>query len=394
MEDHGALTQLALLFAAAFVGGAFLQRLKQPVLVGYILVGFILGPAVLGFVSDEGQIKSIAELGIIMLLFLVGLELDLKKISKVYRAAIIVTVSQVAIGVGAMFILGAIFDWTLVRILLLGFAVSLSSTAVAIKILQDMGELNTVLGRASVGILIAQDIAVIPMLLVIGAMGGGGFDLMELPKIVLAIGFMAALIMVLSRKPKWFLKLTDMILMESQTAVTALALCFSAAAFAGYLGLSAAYGAFLAGLIIGNTAKRSTYEENITPIFEVLMMVFFLSIGLLIDLDFLIEKFWRVLALLAIAMGLKTIVNILVLKWLGFSRRNSFVIGAVLGQIGEFSFVLAALGLATGAILPEGYKYVVSIIALSLIITPVWLYGVRRLNLMGRRGHRPIRKKR
>ncbi len=394
MEDHSTLTQLALLLASAFAGGALLQRLHQPVLVGYILVGFVLGPSVLGVVHDEEQIKTLAGLGILLLLFVVGLELDLKKFAPVYRAAIILTLSQIIIGVGAMFALGSLFDWPLARILLLGFSVSLSSTAVAIKLLQDIGELNTTLGRAAVGILIAQDIAVIPMLLIVGAMGGHGFDVMEIPRIVLAIGFMSGLIIILNRKPHWFARMVGMIPLESQTAVTALAMCFSAAALAGFFGLSAAYGAFLAGLVIGNTAKRSAYEDNIKPIFEVLMMVFFLSIGLLIDLDFLVEKLWRVLALLGIAMTLKTVVNITILKWLGLSRRNSIVIGAALGQIGEFSFVLAALGLTTGAIMPDGYKYVVSIIALSLVITPLWLYGIRRMNLLRRRRTRRTGKRR
>jgi len=385
MEDHSALTQLALLLAAAFLGGALLQRLRQPVLVGYILVGFVLGPSVLGVVHDQEQIKTLAGLGILILLFIVGMELDLKKFAPVYKAAIIVTLSQIVIGVGAMFALGLLFDWSLARILLLGFAVSLSSTAVAIKLLQDMRELNTTLGRAAIGILIAQDIAVIPMLLIIGAMSGDSFNILQIPKIILALGFMAGLIVILNRKPEWFSKLVDFVPQENQTAVTAMAICFSAAALAGLAGLSAAYGAFLAGLVIGNTTKRSTYEENILPIFEVLMMVFFLSIGLLIDLDFLIEKFTQVFSLLIIAMTLKTIINITILKWLGFSRRNSFVIGAALGQVGEFSFILAALGLASGAIMPDGYKYVVSIIALSLVITPVWLYAVRRMNLLRRR---------
>ncbi|MCB1530561.1 MAG: cation:proton antiporter [Rhodospirillales bacterium] len=388
MEDHGTLTQLALLLAAAFAGGALLQRLNQPVLVGYILVGFILGPSALGIVHDEEQIKTLAELGILLLLFIVGLELDLKKFAPVYRAAIIVTLSQIVIALAAMFALGSFLEWPLARILLLGFALSLSSTAVAIKLLQDMGELNTTLGRAAIGILIAQDIAVIPMLLIMGGMSGNGFNLLEIPKILLAIGFMASLIVTLNRKPHWFARLMDMVPQESQTAVTALAICFSAAALSGLVGLSAAYGAFLAGLVIGNTAKRSAYEEHIKPIFEVLMMMFFLSIGLLIDLDFLSEKFWRVMALLGIAMMLKTIVNITILRGLGFSRRNSLVMGATLGQIGEFSFVLAALGLSTGAIMPEGHKYVVSIIALSLVITPLWLYGIRRMNLLSRHNKR------
>ncbi|MCB9987831.1 MAG: cation:proton antiporter [Rhodospirillales bacterium] len=380
MEAHASnLTELALILATAFAGGAILQRLHQPVLVGYILVGFLLGPSVLGLVHDKHQIETLAELGILLLLFVVGMELDLKKFAPVYKAAIITTLAQIVFALGSAFALGSLFDWPLARVLLLGFAVSLSSTAVAIKLLQESGKLNTDLGRSAIGILIAQDIAVIPMLLIIGAMSGGTIHPLEFLKIVLAITFLVTVVLILNKKPERLSYLISCIPASSQTAVTALALCFSAAALAGLLGLSAAYGAFLAGLIIGNTAERHMYEEHIAPIFDVLMMVFFLSVGLLIDLDFLIEKIWRVLALLGVIMVLKTVINVFILRALGYSKRSAFVMGAILGQIGEFSFVLAALGLSTASILPEAYNYVISVIALSLIITPLWLYLIRRL---------------
>ena len=383
MQDHvGTLTQLALVLAAAFAGGALLQRLRQPVLVGYILVGILLGPSVLGVISDEHQIKTLAEMGILLLLFVIGMELDLKKFAPVYRLALITTAAQIGAGLTAALILGNIFGWPLPRILLLGFAVSLSSTAVAIKLLQDMKETNTTLGRGAIGILIAQDIAVIPMLLVMSALDGGSVNLLDLLKIALAIGLMVALIYTLKTKPHWFSRLMKLIPARDQTAVVALALCFSAAALADLLGLSAGYGAFLAGLVIGNTTERHAYEINITPIFDVLMMVFFLSIGLLIDLPFIQEKFARIAALLGVVMLMKTILNIGILRTLGLSRRNAIVMGATLAQIGEFSFILAALGLESGAIQDTGYKYVISIIALSLVITPIWLYAVRQMNLI------------
>lgn len=383
MQDHvGTLTQLALILAAAFAGGALLQRLRQPVLVGYILVGVILGPSVLGLINDEHQIKILAEMGILLLLFVVGMELDLKKFAPVYRLAMITTAAQIGAGLLIALILGNIFDWPLTRVLLLGFAVSLSSTAVAIKMLQDMGETNTTLGRGAIGILIAQDIAVIPMLLIMSALDGGSVNLLDIFKIFLAIGFMAALIFTLNKKPHWFSNIAALLPAQNQTALVALALCFSAAALADLLGLSGGYGAFLAGLIIGNTTERHAYEINITPIFDVLMMVFFLSIGLLIDLPFIEEKFLRIAALLGAVMFMKTVLNIGILRSLGLSQRNSIVMGATLAQIGEFSFILAALGLASGAIQDTGYKYVISIIALSLVITPIWLYAVRRMNLI------------
>lgn len=386
MEDHASsLTQLAVVLAGAFIGGTVLQTLRQPVLVGYILVGLILGPSMLGLIHDREQIGLLAELGILLLLFVVGMELDLKRFAPVYRVAIITTVAQIMIGVGTMALIGAIFDWPLGRILLLGFAMSLSSTAVAIKLLQDMGETNTPLGRASIGILIAQDIAVIPMLLIIGGLGGEGFHPIELFKIILAVGFMGVLIMALNSRPEFFTRLAGRIPTHSQRTIVALAFCFSAAALAGTFGISAGYGAFLAGLVIGNTTDHDLFEKQIQPIFDVLMMVFFLSIGLLIDLGFIADKFWSILFLLALTMVMKTVVNIKILRFLGLSRRNAIVMGATLGQIGEFSFILAGLGLASSTIADSGYNYVISIIALSLILTPVWLYAVRRMNLIRHR---------
>jgi CPA2 family monovalent cation:H+ antiporter-2 len=281
-------------------------------------------------------------------------------------------------------IVGWLIDWPASRIVLLGFAVSLSSTAVAIKMLQDANELHTKLGRTTVGILIAQDIAVVPMMLIVGLMNGDAFRFTDVLKIVLAIGFMAGVIYFMSRKPKWFSQWVEAIPFGSETAVIGLTICFSASALSGMLGLSPGYGAFLAGLIIGNTSGSEKYEESVKPIFDVLIMVFFLSIGLLIDLAYVWENIWAILLVLVATMVLKTTANIAILRWQGVSTHQSFTMGASLGQIGEFSFILAALGLASGAIFADGYKFVVAIIALSLVMTPGWIFAMRRVPLLTR----------
>lgn len=383
MEDHAAtLTELAVVLAAAFAGGALIQRLRQPVLVGYILTGIVLGPSVLGLLEDREQIGLLAELGILLLLFVVGMELDLKRFAPVYRVAVITTLAQIAAGVGAMALLGSFYGWGAGRIVLIGFAVSLSSTAVAIKLLQDMNEADTPLGRAAVGVLVAQDIAAIPMLLIIGAMGGGGIGLSDIVRIVLAIAFMGGLIAALNLYPGFFIRVARRVPTQSQRTIVALAFCFSAAALAGAAGLSAGYGAFLAGLVVGNTTDHDHFVKRIEPIFDLLIMVFFLSIGLLIDLNFIVENFAIILFLLGIVMAMKTVLNIGILRLLGLSGRHAVIMGAALGQMGEFSFILAALGLAVGTIQPAGYEMVISVIALSLVFTPVWLYAVRRMNLI------------
>lgn len=387
MEHGGFLSQLAIVLAAAFVGGAVLQKLRQPVLVGYILVGILLGPSMLGVVHSYEEVALFAELGILLLLFIVGIELNISKFAPVYKIAISLTAIQIGLGLLTMEALAWFFDWPWQRGVMLGFALALSSTAVAIKMLQDMGEMDTHLGRVTLGVLIAQDLAVIPMFLIMGAISDGkelgGADY---ARIIGAMIFMIGFIYTISRHPEWLAKLRNnvrrLLPPQDQHAVVALGLCFAAAALSGAMGLSASYGAFLAGILIGHLGNRERYEKEITPIFNVLIMVFFLSVGLLIDFKFLIENIGPVLALLAVAMTLKTVVNIGSLHMLGLSWRHAVVCGATLGQIGEFSFVLAALGLAAGAIEPEAHKMVVLVIALSLIATPLWMMAVRRLGAL------------
>ncbi len=389
MDHHHALTHLAIVLAAAFIGGALFQRLKQPALVGYIIVGIILGPSVLGVVEDEDNIAFMAELGILLLLFIAAMELDLHNFKKVARVSVITCAVQIFFGLATMFALSFFLEWPVNRAILLGFAVSLSSTAVALKILDDTGLTKTRIGEKSIGILVSQDIAVIPMILIIGALStSSGFNYGGLVKLALAILFMVAVIILLTKRPKLFDKIWEKFetikatAMKGQTAVTGLAFCFVAAALAGLYGLSAAYGAFVAGLIIGNTVNHKKLEAQVKPIFDVMIMVFFLSIGLLIDLQFLKDHFLIVILLLFATMLIKTIVNITTLQILGMERKEAYVTGAVLGQVGEFSFILAAMGLASGTIQEEGYKYVVAIISLSLLVTPFWLYGVKKFKVL------------
>ncbi len=389
MDHHHALTQLAIILAAAFIGGAIFKKLKQPALVGYIIVGIILGSSVLGVVENQENISFMAELGILLLLFLAAMELDLHNFKAVAKISIITCAVQIGLGLAAMFAFGFLLDWPVNRCILLGFAVSLSSTAVALKILDDSGLRKTRIGEKSIGILISQDIAVIPMILIIGALStSDGFNYMGIVKLGLALLAMIGIILLFTKKPKifssvWkkFEKVHDFT-MEGQTAVTGLALCFTAAALAGLLGLSAAYGAFLAGLIIGNTFSHKKLEAHTKPIFEVMIMIFFLSIGLLIDLNFLKENFITIISLLFVTMLIKTIVNVATLRLLGVEKNEAYVTGAVLGQVGEFGFILAAMGLAANTIEDDSYKYVIAIISLSLLATPLWLYMVKHYRIL------------
>lgn len=389
MDSHiSDLTAIALVATAAVLCGLILTRLRQPAIVGYILAGMVLGPTGLGLVENSEDITLLAELGVLMLLFLIGMELSLRAFTAVLRIAISCALLQIALALAVTFGFAALLDWTAQQALLFGFLVALSSTAVAIKMLDDIGELRTETGRITVGVLIAQDLAVVPMLVLVRAMGDSetlGFGVVV--KMVVAVGLLTVLISYLSRRNKivlpthrWMKGKTDLI------PLAAIAFCFLAATLTGLFGLSAAYGAFLAGLVISASTDRKAVMRATHPIQSVLVVVFFLSIGLLIDLRYLVDNLGTVLGFLAAAILIKTVINVGVLRLLGAKWEHAFPAGVVMGQLGEFSFVLAAAGVSAGAIDQEGYRLAISVIALSLLISPLWLLTARRFDAIASDG--------
>ena len=388
MDVHHEITFIALVVGIALMCGLALARLKQPAIVGYILAGVVLGPSGLGLVEDRAQISLLAELGVLMLLFLIGMELSLRAFKTVWRIALLGTGLQIGGALAAMLLFSLVLEWPLELAMLLGFVVALSSTAVAIKMLDDIDELRSEVGRRAVAILIAQDLAVVPMILVLNAMASeGGFGVIDLLPMAVAVGFLVIFVRYLSRRERIHLPFSQWIVHDHDlTPLAVLAWCFAAAAISGLLGLSAAYGAFLAGLLIGSSTERQTIIAATRPIQSVLLMVFFLSIGLLLDLAYIWDNLTSVLVLLLIVTLGKTAMNVGALRLLGEPWPRAFLTGVVLGQVGEFSFILAALGLGNGLIDPDGHRLVVTVIALSLVISPLWLDVARRLHDMAAGG--------
>ncbi len=381
MEHSHQLTDLTVVVTAALACGLLLGRFRQPAIVGYILAGAVLGPSVLAIVGNQEQIRFLAELGVLLLLFSIGMELDASNFRAVIRFAFLATGLQILIAVAVILVVTWPLGWPWASSVLVGFGVALSSTAVTIKLLEDVGEIGSDVGRRAIGILIAQDLAVVPMMLFVSATGTE--EALTLNSFMPAIGAVLILVILL-----WFLGRRGEIgfpvavLARGQAdliAVGVMALCFGAAALSGLFGMSTAYGAFLAGLVLGNSTDRATLLRVTLPIQGVLVMVFFLSIGLLIDVAFIWRNIGEILLLLVLVTLGKTAMNVAILRFLKEPWPRAWLGGVALGQVGEFSFVLVALGLATGAIDQEGYRLFVAIIALSLIISPVWLDSARRI---------------
>jgi len=380
-HDGQALVAIAIVIAVAAILGLGFLRLRQPPLVGFILAGVALGPTGFGLISSSGNVTLLAEMGVVVLLFFIGMELSIKAFVLSLRQSLIVAGGQVVAALAAAALIALITGASIAEGLILGFVIAMSSTVVAMKMLDDMGELRSETGRIAVGVLIAQDIAVVPMLILVSSLGGEELQIgTMLVKMIVAIALLAGLLWWFGRHGKLRIPFSEEIEDKVEIlALGALGLCFAAAALSGLAGMSPAYGAFLSGIVLGNSTLRSRIIPVIEPIQSVLLVVFFLSIGLLIDLDFIGENVWAVLSAAIIVIAAKTVLNIFLLRRTGSSPQVALVAGLSMAQIGEFSFVLAAAGLSAGALDLDIYRVAIAVTAVSLLVSPLWVSMMHRL---------------
>ena len=377
------LTAIAIVFSVALLCGLLLMRFKQPAIIGYIVAGVILGPSGFQIIEETEAAKPLAELGVLLLLFLIGMELSLRAFKTVYKLASVIVLVQVVFSILVTSIIGIAMSWDWQQGILLGFVLAVSSTAVTVKVLADRGELRTHFGRITVGILIAQDLAVVAMLLVIEALNPNKqFDLWIIPKTIGAIIFVITIVRFLSKRERIRLPLALRQAFGADREVVpiaALAFCGVCATTSGLIGLSTAFGSFLAGLIVGNSSERQIVLRSTRPIQSVLLVVFFLSVGLLIDVGFFFENLGTLTVVFILATIAKGLINIIAVRIAGQPWEQSVLVGVTLGQIGEFAFVIASVGFTVNAIDSEGYKIAVAVIALSLMLGPAWVVLERRL---------------
>ena len=377
------LTAIAIVFSVALLCGLLLMRFKQPAIIGYIVAGVILGPSGFQIIEETEAAKTLAELGVLLLLFLIGMELSLRAFKTVYKLASVIVLVQVLFSILVTSVIGIAMSWDWQQGVLLGFVLAVSSTAVTVKVLADRGELRTHFGRITVGILIAQDLAVVAMLLVIEALNPyKQFDLWIIPKTIGAIIFVITIVRFLSKRERIRLPFALRQAFGADREVVpiaALAFCGICATTSGLLGLSTAFGSFLAGLIVGNSSERQIVLRSTRPIQSVLLVVFFLSVGLLIDVRFFFENLGTLIVVFILATIAKGLINIIAVRIAGQPWEQSVLVGVTLGQIGEFAFVIASVGFTVNAIDSEGYKIAVAVIALSLMLGPAWVVLERRL---------------
>ncbi len=360
--------------------GLLSRRLRQPHVVGYLLAGVALGPHGLAFITDESTLSHLGSLGVVLLLFFVGMEVSPKRLVSNWKVAIIGTLLQILLSVGLVWIIGHFAEWPLARTLLIGFVISLSSTAVVLKILQDSGELESDTGQDVLGVLLVQDLAVIPMLLLLDSFSGETTSLTQMLLQGAGALFFIAIIAVVISRDSIQLNLGKLLGEDHEMQIfAALGVCFGLALLSALLGLSTALGAFTGGMLIAAARETRWVHRNIEPFRVVFIALFFVSIGMLVDLKFFVAHWQLILVLLAAVLFTNTFINAAILRLLGESWRDSFYAGALLSQIGEFSFVLAAIGIQSNIISDYGYQITIATIALSLLVSPAWISLSKRL---------------
>ena len=370
------LVEIAL---AIFFAGLVLRVLRQPHLVGYLLVGVFLGPFGFGVLEDSESIAHIGAIGVVLLLFFIGMEISPRDLAREWKIAIFGTVLQVLISLLAVLAIGDWLDWPISRSILLGFVVSLSSTAVVLNLMRESVELDTSVGKKVTGILLMQDLAVVPMLIVLGMMAGSAADTatvsLQVVGGILVLGFTAWMV----RRGSITLPFSKRIREDHETQVFAsLACCLGFSLLTGLMQLSTALGAFIGGLVVNQARETDWVQHSLEPFRIVFVALFFVSMGMLIDLDFLLEHWWKVCLLVFIVLLVNTAINALTLRMLRVSWGESLYAGALLSQIGEFSFVLAAVGKQSGIIEDYAYQMTIAIIAVGLLVSPAWIALCRR----------------
>jgi monovalent cation:H+ antiporter-2, CPA2 family len=376
MMELSILKDIVIIFALSTLVNLIFNRFRIPAVVGYLLTGIIAGPHLLALVGSGHDIELMAEIGVVMLLFTIGMEFSLKHLLRIRRIVFLGGFIQVFFTAGAFYIASRLYGMDWKGSLFVGFLAALSSSALVLKILQERSELTSNYGRTVLGILIFQDIMLVPLLLFSNMLADNSLNigheiLMLILKAILIIGLVYA-------GNKWiFPKLLDLIALTKNQELFMMSIfliCFAVALLTSKLGMSLAFGAFLAGLMISESEYSHNAFGNFQTIKDVFASFFFVSIGMLLDISFIIDNYQLVLLSVLLVIIIKTIIGGGTGFILGHTFQGTVLIGLALSQVGEFSFILARIGYDS-KILPDFYYHLfLAVAVITMAFTPFVFY--------------------
>ncbi|GAB4230514.1 MAG: monovalent cation:proton antiporter family protein [Acidobacteriota bacterium] len=387
------LHDLILVYALGALVVYVFHRIGQSALVGFLVTGLIVGPNFLGLVSDPAVVRELAELGVMLLLFSVGLEFSLQKLRQMKRIVFVTGPLQVGLTIAVAAALGWAFSLPGSLFLVLGLCGALSSTAMVVKILLDRGEIDALHGRYALGILIFQDLSVVVMILLLPQLAAPSSAWPQiLTELALAAGFLAALFLLARYVYPAVLDHVVRVRSKELFVIASLVLFLGTAYAAAGAGFSLALGAFLAGLVISGSEYSHIVFSEIRPLRDSLNSLFFISIGMLVDPAFVLQQWQVVAAVLVLLLLGKTLATTLAAAVTGVPVSVAVTVGFGLAQIGEFSFVLLDSALQHPGLLPfDWYQILLTTAVLSLLLSPLLMATGRRVALLSLLEHfRPL----
>jgi CPA2 family monovalent cation:H+ antiporter-2 len=376
------LALIVIVLAASVLSVGLCRRLRLPSLLGYLIVGMLLGPQAFKLIPDSAQAKSIAEYGIVFLMFSIGLEFSLPQFRSMRRLVLGLGTTQYLLSLLLFALIALAVSQTLASAIVLGAALAMSSTAIGIKLLAERNELSSPVARPVIGVLLFQDLAVVPLLILLPALGvGSGMGMVEITWIVTKVAVLLGLLLGFGQPVlrAWFRivaqRKTSELFMLNVLLVTLLLawLCHLA-------GLPHALGAFVAGMLIAETEYKLQVEDDIRPFRDVLLGMFFISVGMQLDGGFVATQLgWVVLTLAVLLMGKTAILQPLARRF-GLKTADANIAAALLSPGGEFGFVILTLGLTTGALDPRAAQIVIAAMLLSMLAAPFLPRLAERVN--------------
>ncbi|MGE4559936.1 MAG: cation:proton antiporter [Desulfobulbus sp.] len=383
----GIATDIILLVVAAFFCGLLMQRLRQPLILGYILAGVLLGPYTGGLtITEVHDIELLAEIGVGLLLFALGLEFSHKDLKPVKWIAFIGTPLQISLTLALGLGIGKMMGWDFKASLWFGALISLSSTMVLLKTLMNQGWLGTLSSKVMIGMLIIQDLAVVPMMILLPLLNNPSAGMVQLGSaLVKATLFLVAMFVLGTKLLPWIMRHIAKLGSRELFLLAIVTIALGIGYLTYQVGLSFAFGAFIAGMVLNESDYGHQALSDIIPLRDIFGLLFFASVGMLLDPRFLIDHIGTILFLvLIISLGKGCIFSLLARL---FRYRNVVPIAVGLGlfQVGEFSFVLARVGLSSESISTELYNLILTTAVLTMILTPIISAQTSRLYTLKKR---------
>ncbi len=357
------------------------SRFRIPSIIGFLVTGMFVGPYGLGLIKAVHDVEILAEIGVIFLLFTIGIEFSLRNLWQIKKIAILGGILQVAYTILSTLTILKIFGYSIQQALFIGFLISLSSTAIVLKLLQEKAQIDSPHGQITLAILIFQDIIIVPMILITPFIAGNtiafGKELIVL--IIKTAGIIVATLISAKWVVPWILFQITRTRNRELFLLSILVICLAVAWITSSLGLSLALGAFLAGLIISESEYSQQAIGNILPFRDVFLSIFFVSIGMLLNIGFVLQHLGLIILIAVGILILKSIIMGASALLLGLPLRTSILVGLALSQIGEFSFILSQFGITYGLITTTTNQYFLSATILTMMVTPVIIYIAPKL---------------